>query len=235
MKQLFVLLIAFLSVGSLWAQNNGTAYGIKGGLSLANQSWNGTERELMFGTHGALFLESVNDSSNLSLYAAIGYHERGSAIRIRESFNPNTMQTFPARTLRQPFRNISLHVGAKSRHWLNDKFLGYLLLGLRVEYTLDYSLAFQSEGFDMFVNDWNYGFSVGAGIEHEFANFPGAVFIELTFSPDLSRQVFLPGGVVVYSLPGSTNQFTFPEQKVINRTFELSVGYKFIRRVEWID
>lgn len=234
MKRFLILMFSICLLGNLSAQD-GTAYGIKGGLSLANQSWNGTERELMLGTHGVLFLETVSDSSSLALYGALGYHERGSALRVRQSFNPNTMQMFPARTIRQPFRNVSLQLGAKSRQRLNDKFTSFFALGLRLEYTLDYSLAFQAEGFDTFVNDWNYGFTVGAGIEHEFKNFPGAVFFEVSFNPDISRQVFLPGGIIVYQLPGSTDRFTFPEQKVINRTIEISVGYKFIRRVEWID
>ncbi|MEM7104265.1 MAG: hypothetical protein AAF502_14095 [Bacteroidota bacterium] len=233
----WIILTAFLAFVFQVNAQTGTAYGIKGGLALANQSWNQSEREFGFAYHGDLFLESVNDSLSIAFYVAAGYHLRGSAIVVNSFFDPRTGITFPRRRINHRFNNVAIQAGAKNFHRLKDKNIrGFYGLGLRVEYTIDYNLAYSnSEGYDLYLNRFNYGLSVLGGVEFEFKNFPGAVFLELSFHPDVSKQIFIPPGVATYTDPVTNMVFTFSEQKVFNRTLELTLGYKFIRRVEWID
>ncbi len=231
----FFLLISFPFIG-LHAQGGGMAFGLKGGLTLGNQNWNGSDREMLPAYHGALFMETLNDSISLSLYGQLGYHVKGSAIRFPRFQNPITGTEIPARTMRYPFTQVSLAAGVKNRHDLGV-FNGYYFIGLRLDYLLDYQVLNSnnnSSGFDQYVNKFTYGVSVGGGFEYEFSNFPAALFMEVSFHPDLSKQVFLPAGSVFY-IDQSGQERAYPQSKVYNLPAEISIGVKFIRRVEWVD
>ena len=204
-------------------------------MVMGNQTWNSQEREFLFGYQGDLFIESVNDSLSVSFFAALGYHQRGSAIVVNSYYNPQTGQTFPRRKINQPFNNIVLQLGAKNGHRLNNGLQGYYGIGIRGEYTVSYNLAYQSDGFDFYLNRFNYGISVTGGMEYEFPGFPAGLFFEISVHPDVSRQIFLPGNTVTYYDYYTNEPRTYPEQKVTNLSLEVTVGYKFIRRVEWID
>ena len=53
----------------------------------------------------------------------------------------------------------------------------------------------------------------------------GALLVELSFHPDLSKQIDLPVPVPYYDI--RTNQLReLPVQKVTNFPFEISIGYK---------
>ena len=228
-----LLLCPFLTLEA----QTGTAFGIKGGLTLGNQNWNGSERELLPAYHGALTMESVNDSISLSFFGQVGYHVKGSAIRFRGYQHPVTLQWIPGRTERYPFTQVSVVGGLKNRHEVG-MFDAFYYLGIRVDYLLDYQVLnahANNSGFDQYVNKVTYGVNIGGGIEYEFSNFPAAIFLDLSFQPDLGRQIFLPGGQVFYIDRFTNQQIAYPEQKVLNRTIELALGVKFIRRVEWVD
>lgn len=236
MKTIAVLLIGLFFPLFMIGQG-GTVFGIKAGPSFANQSWKGQETEGLFGYHAAALIETHNDSTSLRIFGQIGYHQKGST-RVRRAFtNPITNQRVPRQGFRQPFSVASLAIGAKNKHPFSPKMSGYYLLGLRLDYTIAYELAFLNFDEDdakEYFNRFNYGVSLGGGLEFNVGN-NGVAFIELNVSPDVSKQIFIPPGVTGYTDP-VTNQFrAFPETKVYNFNIELSFGYKFIRRVVFVD
>ncbi len=229
MRYLLLLSVFFLSVPELVAQQTGTAYGMKGGLTIGTQSWNGGERDPLFAYNGSLFLESVNDSISLSFFGQLGYAAKGSAIVSNSFYNPQTMVTTPRRIYRQPFNQVSLIIGARNLHRLTESINGYYALGLRGDYLVSYELAFSN--IDDYVNKFNYGVTLGGGLEFHFADSPIALQFEIQFHNDLSKQIFFENITVV----DRNGNIRTQSQNVVNRAIDITLGFKFIRRVEWVD
>ncbi len=233
MKQLIITFFALAFSLTLLAQN-GTAFGIRGGNTFGNQKWNGSERDFLPAYHVAAFIESYSDSVSFSFFGDIGYHVKGSAIRFRDRFvndpsAPNGQRFIEGGRIRQPFQNISLILGVKNRHALSETIKGYYMFGGRVDYTIKYDIVYLIP--ENFVRPFNYGLSLGGGIEFSFKNFPAALFLELSFHPDISKQILFENlpYATIYGEPVTASQ------KVVNFPFEISVGYKFIRKVEWVE
>lgn len=84
------------------------------------------------------------------------------------------------------------------------------------------------------VQRWMAGFSVGGGLEFQFAELVGAQ-IQLSINPDVTnqyRQGPIPN-VIDYCNPGFS--YAVPEQRVRNTTVELTVGLRLLRKVILID
>lgn len=238
-------LLIFLTpcfISSLSAQG-GSVFGIKGGLTGGFQNWDGIERDFLFKYHGMAYVETLGEDEPFSVFAQLGYHTRGSAIRNRNFININTGQIFrpPAREFR--FNNIALSLGAKKKYVLNN-MNSYYLLGLRGEYTINTNFdkfdefnlnnpAFSIYPFSAFVRDWNYGVIVGGGIEFMFSDLVGGI-LELTINPDFSRQYEQPS-IPNVTDPYTGNSVTIPERIIRNITVELTAGFRFLRRIEYID
>ena len=238
---LLLALLPFLNIKI--AAQGGTAFGLKGGLTAGFQNWNSIERDPLFKYHGIFSIESLGEDEPFAFFAQVGYHTRGSAIRNRNFVNINTGQIFrpPAREFR--FNNIALSLGAKRKYVLNNMNT-YYLLGLRGEYTLntnfdkfdEFNLAnpiYSIYPFSEFVRNWNYGVIVGGGLEFMFADLMGGI-IELTVNPDFSRQYEQPA-IPNVTNPYTGNSVTIAERIIRNVTVELTVGFRFLRRVEYID
>lgn len=250
MKKIIALsLLVFFTTVYLQAQEEdygGFAFGVKGGLSLGLQKWNNAERDVLIASHGIAYMESLPVDSKFSLFVQGGYHVRGSAIRSRARViyvNGTEYETSP-RTIRYEFQNIAISLGGKQRFEFGSNSYFYYLLGIRGEYTLGTNLCKYSDlitrenyvsgcsysAFEEGVQKWNYGMIAGGGVEFELAEKIG-ILLELTVNPDISYQYRQPARLSNFQNGAGSLQ----EQLVRNTTLELSVGFRFLRLVEYID
>ena len=203
-------------------------YGVKGGLGLNMQRWNNFERDILFTPLVDLYVESHDDPIN-KLYASLGYHTRGSAVRGLgfQSFNSYR------------FNNIALEVGFKQMLSVSKKYNPYYMLAGRLEYTVNTNLDGGGPQFsllnlvdDNFVNRLNYGLTIGGGFEFQWDD-TKVVFIEASINPDASRQYDQPSTVVISNPNPSQfnpNQtITITPQEVRNVSLEVKIGIKFLR------
>lgn len=239
---LIVLTIFFIAD----AQAQSRAYGIKFGPSIGVQKWDGfNSRDPLFAYHAAAFIESVPEESQFALFAQAGFHVRGSAIRRFAGVYTTTNgeeREFAADTDRFEFRNIALVLGGKRKYDFGANKIAYYSLGLRGEYTIGTNLDQYSEvnrfyltyPVDEFVREFNYGVTIGGGFEFPMSEYIG-VIVELSASPDFSKQYNQPPivNVPIPNQPGQSR--TIPERQISNISLELSVGFRFLHKIEYID
>lgn len=238
-----ILLLCCIQIG----QAQGYYFGLKGGLTIGTQQWQSLDRDPLFRYHGIAFVESIAEENSFGLFAQAGFHEKGSAIRNRLFRNSLNGGFFRAPTYQFIFRNASLTLGAKQKFDLgtsNSKW--FYLLGIRGDYTLNTNLGEFREFIERnpafaifpidepeFINEINYGVTVGGGVEFPFTEFIGLV-LEFTLNPDFSFQYVQPAIPNVQEPFTGTNR-TIPERQIRNLTLEVTVGFRFLRKVEYID
>ena len=244
------LIIVFICSNELHSQG-GSAFGVKGGPLLGFQTWNSNESELLFRYSGIAYIETYSPDAKYSLFAQSGFHVRGGALRIRggsfQAINSAREIIIPTQSYPYEFRNVSLSIGAKQRFGLDEKTAWYYLLGVRGEYTLSDNLdeyqSAEDPGIASFnlihpfpgsnVRRWNYGIIAGAGIDFMFSELVGAL-VELTISPDFSQQYFSPP--FTFNSPFNGGQtISVQERSINNISIELSVGFRFLRIVEYVN
>ncbi len=246
-SRLFGLLLFLISTPSLfWAQGS-FAWGIKGGLAIGNQRFNdgGTfNNGLLFKYHGDLYIENAPEDATSVIYAQAGLHVRGHARRFQRGifFDPVSQlpREVPGFTQEFLFNNVGLILGFKRRGVLG-KERAFYTIGLRGEYTVNtnlsssvssiYSLYFPTSEF---VNKLNYGVSLSGGYEFPFSDLFGG-FVEFSVHPDISRQYFQQAiPLNITDIFG--NRITgIPEQSIRNLSFELTIGVRFLRKVEYVE
>ena len=205
-------------------------FGPKAGIGINTQQWNNFERDPLFSFFGDVFIESYAEGSTSSLFAQLGYHTRGSAIRF-SSFNSG----FQSNSFK--FNNLVLAAAAKRYISAEKKTKPYYLLGIRGEYTLDTNLdefsQYQSIFYplEFYVNKFNYGFIVGGGFDFELNDLYGA-FVEFVISPDVSLQYQQPAIPNVIS-PYNGQTVTISERRIRNLSLEITFGMRFLRKVEY--
>ena len=243
---LFCLFTAF----AISTQAQSYAFGIKGGLTIGTQRWDQSfDRSPLFRYHGIVFIESVEEDSRFSLFAQAGYHLKGSAIRtfpVTFQRPDGSFAQLPSNAIPFEFRNISVTAGGKQKFDLGLSSSLYYLLGIRGDYTLSTQLrpSFIEEDdpyafiypFDDFVNKFNYGIIVGGGIEFPFSEYVAGV-LELTVNPDFSKQYNQPEirNVINPNPGGGNNLITIPERQITNLTMEITLGIRFLHKIEYID
>jgi len=228
-------LVAMIVLGIGLAQVNAQSYafGIKGGPSLGTQKWNGFGgREPLIRPHGDLFIESHNNESNSSLFAQLGHHVRGSALRFYSYYDPVQSLNISSQTSNIQFKNIVLGVGAKRRH---DFGIGqaYYMIGLRGEYTYETKMGGYLIAYEGLENKVLFGALVGGGYELPFGRFVSGI-VELSIQPDFSKQIYLPPQETGFK-DNNGNEIILREQNVSNVSIELSVGLRFLREVTYYD
>jgi hypothetical protein len=213
-------------------------FGPKGGLAMNNQNWGSGSSSLSFGRdpmfsfNGDLFVESYDEAKKGALYAQLGYHTRGSALRFF-SFN-NSFNSLA----KYKFNNLVLELGAKKSLNLGKEFEPYFIMGIRGEYTVSDNLNSFSI-FSTIVNSdytrrFNYGVTIGGGFEMVMSELSN-VFLEFSLQPDLSFQY------EQFPIPDIPNpwfpneRINLPLTQVRNLSIEAKVGVKFLRKVEYID
>ena len=238
MKKWYLLFFLMGLVLTSWAQ--GSAFGVKGGLTMGFQKWNDFDQQPLFRYHGIVFIESLGDNV---LFAQAGYHVKGSALRNLRFTNPisGNIGSVPAQDFQ--FRNVSLTVGAKKKHNMgtgNSK--AYYMLGLRGDYTINTNLKEYENPNYPFITSWptdswvrrfNYGMTVGGGFEFPFSELMGGM-LEFTLNPDLSKQYYQPAIDNVYDPYTGTNR-SIRERRITNITLEVTFGLRFLRVVEYVD
>jgi hypothetical protein len=159
---------------------------------------------------------------------------------------PTGFQDIPGFTIPFEFRNISLTLGAKQEIGANIGSKLYYLLGVRGDYTLNTNLEEASTNngglflgilpFDGFVTKFNYGVTLGGGIQFDFSDYV-ATFLELTVNPDFSKQYRQPAIPNVRNPnPNSSNSLiTIPERQISNTTIELTLGFRFLHKIVYLD
>ena len=238
---LLLFAIAFFSSNA--QEYGGYYFGVKGGLLLGTQSWNNFERDPLIKYHGIAFIESLDESGQFSLFAQAGFHRKGSAIRGRNFINLSNGETFRPSAQEFIFNNAVLTLGGKKRNWLTESSKWYYMFGLRGDYTVttnldEYKALNEANGglffpSDSFVKKINYGVTLGGGLEIDLNEVIGAL-VEFTVNPDFSLQYRQPSIPNVYNPYTQTNS-TIGERTIRNITFEVSVGFRFLRKVEYID
>lgn len=231
MKNLLVLFIVLSITISVQAQ--GFAFGVKGGLTLGFQKWNGYERSPLPSYNGSIYIESLPVEKRFSVFGQLGYHVKGSRIRsFYRDFSSGDLRRLVSDT---EFRNASLVLGMKSAYSITGGGTkAYYLLGIRGDYNINYqfdqrTLSFNKED----VNKITYGLTLGGGVEVPFSKLVGMT-LEVQVSPDVRPQVFYPSGKYTYT-DFSGNQIPAPETRVINTVFEITVGFRFLRTVEYVE
>lgn len=239
------MLVIFLtsSVGLLLGQ--GYYFGFKGGLSVGLQNWNNLEQDPLLKYHGDLFIESIADVP-LVMFGQLGYHIKGSALRNRLYIN-NTGSGFVRPSAKEfLFNNVVLVLGVKQKFDWGDDRNYYYSVGVRADYTVSTNLheysafnaaypAYSIYPFDNpeYLRSFLYGVSFGGGADFTLSDYFGMT-VDLTINPDLSFQYVQP------SIPNIRDPFTgqnttLRERKIRNITIELSVGFRFLREIEYID
>jgi hypothetical protein len=224
----------------------GSAFGVKGGLTVANQNFNGGStfnNSLLLAYHGDVYIENNPEDNTSVLYAQAGYHVRGHARRYQRGVAQSTGGTLvqvPGFTQRFAFNNAVLGVGFKKRNVLG-KENAYYTLGFRGEYTIStnlpsssspsYSIFFLTKDF---VKKINYGLSLGGGMEFKFSELVGG-FVELNVHPDISRQYLQPPIAGTYYDPYGGSYNGIPEQTSRNLSLEITLGLRFLKKVIYTD
>jgi hypothetical protein len=224
-------------------------FGVKGGPTVGLQNWGGYQRDPLLRYHGDFFIESYGEEeSKSSVYMQLGYHIRGSAIRFNNSYYPD-QQTgmliqIPQHTRSFLFRNIALILGAKRGIGTTK---AYYMLGLRGEYTFGTNLpslldtlsganiynAFYPVKEGLQRHRLNYGVSVGVGVNFPFSELVGA-FLEASIHPDFSKQYYTPAFQTNYTNQNGT-PIAYPEQNIKNVSLEITLGFRFLRKVIYVD
>lgn len=234
----FQVYIAFIlaCLSSVPASTQTFIFGPKLGPVVGLQQWNGRQLDPLLAGHFALFIESYAEEEPSSLFAQIGFHQRGSAER--SLVVDRSLGDIFRRKITYKFNNVSLMLGAKKLLNMESKAKPFYTLGIRAEYTLSTNLdryegtAFQTYfPSDFFVNKINYGFSAGGGFQYQFGDLVGGA-VELTISPDISKQYEqFPIDVIDPRNVGSSR--TLPQQDVRNLSLEIGVSLRLLRKVEY--
>ncbi len=239
----YLLLCFILSIFTNISFAQSYAFGVKGGLTASFQKWNNYERDPLFAYHGIVFIESAQEENKVAVFAQIGYHVKGSALRNRNFFNPINGQTFRPPTTKFLFNNISLTLGGKQKYDWGESNKMYYLFGLRGDFTISTNFD-QYESInrmfntlyypdDSFVRKWNYGATLGGGFEFAITDYVAGI-VEFTVNPDFSRQYFQQPIPNILDLRTGQNR-TLRETEIRNTTFEITVGLRFLHEIEYID
>lgn len=239
---LYIIVILSFNFSSLFAQSY--FFGIKGGPSMGYQKWETFNQSPVITYHVASFIESYSESNPLNvLYAQLGFHNRGSALRGALSYSyDNIIYRVPTRKF--IFKNLSLGLGAKRKQDIRYNIKSFYSFGLRAEYTLGTNLSKfeifnQRQSFpyypdNLFVKKFTYGASVAGGFEFYFSELVEGLF-EVSVNPDLSNQYDQPeiGSIIDPYHPSNT--ITIKRRRIKNVTVEVTFGIRFMRKVEYVD
>lgn len=209
-------------------------FGPRAGLDLNFQRWNNAEQQTLIAPHLSAFIETYDPDSPSSFYASLGYHTRGSAVNYAffDGFDTNAYR----------FNNFVVALGAKRKLNMWSKNRPYYILGARAEYTINTNLSDYENitnavihPTDIFVRKLNYGLTLGGGFETTFSGLVEG-FIEFAIHPDVSLQYDQPplSNIVVTTFNG-TRRVNLAARQIRNLSFEITVGVKLLRLVEYID
>ncbi len=242
MKRFFSFFIIVFTTVSLYSQS--FYFGLKGGPSFGYQKWENFNQKPVLTYHAAAFIESYSEDNPMnSLYAQLGFHNRGSSLRGALGYRIDG-NVFRLPTRNFLFRNISLGLGAKRKQQIKDYLKSFYSFGLRAEYTAftnlqNFAQFNQRQSYpyypdNIFVKKFTYGVQVAGGLEYAFTELMEFLF-EVSINPDLSNQYEQPeiGSIIDPYHPSNT--ITLRRRRIKNVTIEVTFGLRFMRKVEYID
>lgn len=235
-----IFTILFLPVFLVEGNAQGYTFGLKGGGTLAFQQWNSFQRDPLFGFHGDLLFETLDEEDRNCLFATVGYHQRGAALRYR--FNNGGLLS-PLVASKFLFHNISVTIGARQKFYFSEVLKYFYSVGIRGEYTVDTNLDDYAEFNEVnrslffpdnsFVNRVTAGLTISGGVQYHISEL-SSIIVELSVMPDVTRQYFQE------PIPNVRDPFTgqnrdIPAREIRNISIELSVGLRFLNKYIYID
>jgi hypothetical protein len=210
----------------------GYIFGFMGGPTLSNQRVSGFQREPFLRYHGLIYIESTSEINPNALYARLGYHIKGSAVNIHRvyDFSGNEL---PGRSYSMEFHNASLSLGFKQRREFGKLFYHYAF-GIRGDYNVKTEFGALFKGLEGSENKFTYGVNVDVGMEFPLSEL-ASVVVELGFSPDLAQQIFIPPQPTGYTYQHNGEEIILPETNLTNIVFEARVGFRFWRKIIYVD
>lgn len=236
---LYLFLFLFLQNTSNAQSSSGFYWGVKSGMTVGTQKWNGSDRSPLLRYHGVLFVESAGNEKS-SFYAQAGYHIRGSAVRY-SAYQDQSGVLRAGFTDGYQFRNVSISTGVKQKFAYKDNVKYFYGFGLRGEYTINTNLPKGDNVYSLYfpiddpntVRRFNGGMDFIGGFEMKFSDLIGGV-LQFTLSPDVTKQYF---SVPIPNVrdPYSGQSVTIPAQDIRNLSLEISLGIRFLRKVIYED
>lgn len=239
-KLVFAILCLCMWMNDLSAQSY--AFGVKGGLVIGTQTYgqfNG--RDPLFAYHGDVFIETAPEGNEFALFAQAGWHVRGSSI-FQPRFIDLSGNIFNGNATRYEYRNGVLILGGKQKFDFGQTSKAFYTFGIRGEYTINTNLDQYStevtlnriyHPLDIFVRKLNYGLALSGGFEFPFSDFVSGIF-EISLHPDFSLQYRQPPIENVFD-PFTGTDRNYSEQLIRNNSLEVSLGFRFLRVIEYID
>lgn len=247
--RVFVLLAGSFLL-ALPARSQSFYFGLKGGPTIGIQKWDQSfQRDPLLRYHIIAFTETYSEEDRYALFAQLGYHVKGSSIRTygyTAQLPDGTYEDFPARNTPFVFNNIALTLGGKQKFPFGMTNKAYYMFGIRGEYTVGNNLRpaelevndpyYIIYPFEEFVKSFTFGATAGAGLEFPFSELVAGL-VELTVNPDFTRQYDQPqiDNVLNPNPDFGGGTFTIPERQIMNVTFEITFGIRFMRKVIYID
>ena len=191
--------------------------GIKGGVSVASQTWHYKSTDLTLkkdnriGFYSAITLEFFK-SKYLSLTTDFSYCEKGSTEKIQ-----NTTVDMPEgdgtyKTYDTKFGYFTLSPMLKGRYE-TAHFVPYALLGLRLDYQLSYKSDFNYQQIEKDFHKAIFGANFGIGAEYKIKHL--GIFLETQYHYDFTK---------LMDTPSSANNTGI---EINNRAFIISIGLKY--------
>ena len=201
------------------------------GPTAGMQNWGSSSNsDPLFQYHFVGFVETHEEENKYSFFAETGYHVKGRTVRFRSGFNILTGNDIPTRRFNMKYNNLSLSLGVRNKFDIgNNK--AYYLFALRGEYNLSTDFEIYP-GLEPGVNDFVYGVTAGGGMEVPFGELVSGI-IELRFSPDIGNQIFVPPAS--FNNPYTGRVDTFREMNIKNLALELSIGFRFLHKIVYVN
>lgn len=242
MRRVVLFCLVFLLV-PFFAQAQGAVFSVKGGPIIGFQKWDNQlgRRNPLLSYNLILGVEELTEDTRFTIFAQAGLHNRGTSMRTTYFLlNGNLLdQNYGIK-----FTNLGLSLGAKKRFDAKGRFTPYYLIGARAEYTIKTNLAEFTErnkcypiypiDNDQFIKKFNYGAIFGGGFEFAFSELTGGM-LEFSVNPDFSSQYVQPSFLVSNNCSVNNQPIQVPKREIKNITFEISLGFRFLRKVEYID
>jgi len=225
-----LIFAALLSASAIKGQ--GTVYSILGGVTMSTQTVNGFEKDPFFRFHGIAMMESSSEISPNSLYAAVGYHIKGSAVNSPAYYDPTSGTEQSRHSSAMEFHNLSLSVGVKQRKEVGPNFLSYGM-GIRGDFNLSTDFGSLFAGLEGTEKNFTYGLDFNVGFEFPISELVSTT-IEFGFSPDLSEQIYIPYQDTGYNYDNGS-PVIIQQSSIKNIVFEARAGFRFWRKVIYTD
>ncbi|MEN8201796.1 MAG: outer membrane beta-barrel protein [Bacteroidota bacterium] len=191
MKKTFcIIFLIGMTVTNLVYGQFPASYGVKAGLSIANQSWKFTnldytlETDPLYSASVALFMEAFK-GEHFSFQFDAAYELKGSSTSVQsitvQHFNNDQITVNAGALSTSSFKYLSFSPMARYRFDL-ENLVPYFLLGPRIDMLLSYTSDSENP-----LESWRgyaVGLTIGAGMEYSFGQFN--LFTEIQYQPDLS-------------------------------------------------